>query len=670
MTVTHIGNGVLRGLAADTKPTTYPAGATFLETDTGNQFYWNGTTWTAMGGGSGSNNEPYSYFVYKSGATYYAKNGATGVLDYNNANADNVLTSIISAISPAGTPTTIEFGPGDFNIAATFTAINSGRVGNIKIKGQGAGITNFVLQTSISSAGRGFDIAGAVSGTGKNLTVNCVKSVDQVTVSTTDAANFAVGDYVLLRSNRLWDTSASSSATALQGEIHKIISVNTGTGVIVFDDRTWDSYATADTSNIIKLSMLKNITLEDFTIKPVSAAYTDTHAAYLRFYFIDNLQIRGVEMQDNVGEASSGFRLESIINSKLDILVTQTGLVAYHELPDTGQYGVYLGSACQQVQVNLIAKGRFRHCFTTGGIAGANNAGVQRGIRVSGIASGTSNSPFDTHRDTESITFANCVSIAQHQGINDTTHTYITAGITNRAKNVTITGCNLSGHNSGISVSWEADDVTIVGNTIHDCPSFTDDASYGYGIRINDLFSGKISKGPVIVGNNIFDCGGYAIWGEGGNHDTIIESNRIENCKNIRFVDSNNCMLIGNRIKNGASAALQMTATSTGWTITNNNTTGSAASTLVGTNIVRNNTGIGGEASGLYQANGTGSQTVFNIAHGLSAAPAIAIVTPDSDDAQPPYTVTKDATNIIVTFPFAPPTGTNNVKFFWQGSVY
>jgi hypothetical protein len=40
------------GLAADTKPTTgVPTGSTFLETDTGLIYYWNGTAWSQTGGG-------------------------------------------------------------------------------------------------------------------------------------------------------------------------------------------------------------------------------------------------------------------------------------------------------------------------------------------------------------------------------------------------------------------------------------------------------------------------------------------------------------------------------------------------------------------------------------------------------------------------------------------
>jgi hypothetical protein len=55
MTIVYIGDGQLRGLSSDTKPTTYATGTTFLETDTGGQYYWNGSAWTSMAsGGIGS----------------------------------------------------------------------------------------------------------------------------------------------------------------------------------------------------------------------------------------------------------------------------------------------------------------------------------------------------------------------------------------------------------------------------------------------------------------------------------------------------------------------------------------------------------------------------------------------------------------------------------------
>lgn len=68
---------------------------------------------------------------------------------------------------------------------------------------------------------------------------------------------------------------------------------------------------------------------------------------------------------------------------------------------------------------------------------------------------------------------------------------------------------------------------------------------------------------------------------------------------------------------------------------------------------------------GLIQFNGTASQTVFNIPHTLGVLPTSVAVAPASVDALGDYVVTKDTTNIIVTYQEAPPSGVNNVKFEW-----
>lgn len=75
------------------------------------------------------------------------------------------------------------------------------------------------------------------------------------------------------------------------------------------------------------------------------------------------------------------------------------------------------------------------------------------------------------------------------------------------------------------------------------------------------------------------------------------------------------------------------------------------------------------EASGVSTQNGTGAQTVFNIAHGLAGAPRAAIVTPGSTAATGAYFVTFDATNVIVTFTVAPASGSSNVVLNWQAEM-
>jgi hypothetical protein len=71
-------------------------------------------------------------------------------------------------------------------------------------------------------------------------------------------------------------------------------------------------------------------------------------------------------------------------------------------------------------------------------------------------------------------------------------------------------------------------------------------------------------------------------------------------------------------------------------------------------------------AGGSRQFNGTGSQTVFNIPHTLTGGiPSIFFALPKTNDTIGRYTVTADATNVIITYNTAPPSGTNNVDFVW-----
>ena len=101
-----------------------------------------------------------------------------------------------------------------------------------------------------------------------------------------------------------------------------------------------------------------------------------------------------------------------------------------------------------------------------------------------------------------------------------------------------------------------------------------------------------------------------------------------------------------------------------------NNVTGGFYSN--GTNvglIIERNKGYVTENGGSSTQSGNGSTKVFNIAHGLASAPTIPIAVAGSDDAIGPFKVTSDATNIIITYPVAPPNGTSNLIWRWRGQV-
>ena len=72
---------------------------------------------------------------------------------------------------------------------------------------------------------------------------------------------------------------------------------------------------------------------------------------------------------------------------------------------------------------------------------------------------------------------------------------------------------------------------------------------------------------------------------------------------------------------------------------------------------------------GIATFSGDGSTTTFNIPHGLLSAPSVYNVSPLTPDADAPRTVTADASNIIITYSTAPPSGTDNLKFYWEAKV-
>lgn len=64
---------------------------------------------------------------------------------------------------------------------------------------------------------------------------------------------------------------------------------------------------------------------------------------------------------------------------------------------------------------------------------------------------------------------------------------------------------------------------------------------------------------------------------------------------------------------------------------------------------------------------GNGSQTAFNIPHGLGGTPLSYYAKPLTDAAGAKRTVTVTSTNIVVTYTTAPASGTNNLRLRWGG---
>jgi hypothetical protein len=132
-----------------------------------------------------------------------------------------------------------------------------------------------------------------------------------------------------------------------------------------------------------------------------------------------------------------------------------------------------------------------------------------------------------------------------------------------------------------------------------------------------------------------------------------------------------------NKTVNATNNTITDTSQATGDLLKNNGSKFVRMAKGTGLQVLRTNSGatdlewatLDNEKVGKAQANGNGSTTVFNIAHGMGSTPTYAFVSVAQSGTTTPsiarsYTV--DSTNIVVTFASAPSSGTNNVVIYWQ----
>lgn len=76
----------------------------------------------------------------------------------------------------------------------------------------------------------------------------------------------------------------------------------------------------------------------------------------------------------------------------------------------------------------------------------------------------------------------------------------------------------------------------------------------------------------------------------------------------------------------------------------------------------------GAPKHGVSSFSPNGSATVFSQAHGLGKVPTSKSVVPLNTLSGQKSTVTADGTNLIITYPTAPPAGTGTLKFRWSAA--
>lgn len=115
MTVIRLRNNAYTGLSSDTKPTTVATNSTFLETDTGINWIYNGSSWVVLP--IDGLQQAANYTIYISGSNVKARNQVTEVTT-SNTDASTTIKSVISALSNGGI---INFMPGTYTIQSPLT---------------------------------------------------------------------------------------------------------------------------------------------------------------------------------------------------------------------------------------------------------------------------------------------------------------------------------------------------------------------------------------------------------------------------------------------------------------------------------------------------------------------------------------------------------------------
>jgi len=497
------------------------------------------------------------------------------------------IQAAITALTPSGGKIFVKAGT--YPIKQTIQI----QASNVHIQGEGMGITNFVADKATMTASPALQVNNPAVGTPLALLADAKKGDTTVTLSPADAATLTVGDYFLLFSEKPVDAEIS---TKHAGEIKQIVGVDPSTGAITVDDQIYDTYLIADSAAMARVSMLRNITLSDFSITTLAEVFTGA-AGLTTFRFVDNLQIERVEAHHAF---IAGISLLSVLNSKISDCYIHH--IRDRQPPQNVHYGIVVSAASQNISITGCRFSHTRHAVTTGGVSGSLENGVQRDIVISNCTSMAADTAhFDTHDPAENVSYVGCMAIG---GVpNPPPAGQVVAGFQMRGANSSIVGCSvLQAVGKGIMIfegrgnpqfHTGSDGAMITGNLIAGVQSIA--GTLGIGIHLDSSGTSR----HAIVGNVIKQCEGSAIQGEGGNNDIVVSGNVLDGTNgvvsdaSIVFHSAERITITGNKIVNNQMGSpIGMKGSSKDWHIANNsfaqNTDDSPAPLSIDSTVINN----------------------------------------------------------------------------------
>jgi len=332
------------------------------------------------------------------------------------------IQAAINALPPAGGKIFVKAGT--YVVSLTIRIEQS----NVHIQGEGMGITNIVTAETMT-ASPAVQVFNPNAGNALPLLTDTLKGETAVTLSPTDAATLTPGDYVLLHSKKPVDAEDPQKHA---GEVKQVVTVDALTGVITVADQIYDAYLVADSAAVARITLLRNVTLSDFSVTTLAPFYT-ANTGFTSFRFVENLQIERVESHHAY---VSGIQLLSVLNSNISDCYIHH--IRDKQPPANVHYGIEVSSASQNVSITGCRFSHTRHAVTTGGSSGALANGVQRNIVVSNCTSMAADTAhFDTHDPAENVSYVGCVAIGGVPAVEEV------VGFQMRGANSSIVGCSV-----------------------------------------------------------------------------------------------------------------------------------------------------------------------------------------------------------------------------------
>lgn len=423
------------------------------------------------------------------------------------------------------------------------------------------------------------------------LASNAVEGAYTVVVTAGQGIKFSAGDYVLLTAEDLYNYP---SASVKRGEIKQVESVATDT--ITFRESLYESYTTANTATLRKLSLINNIVLDNVNIIGTN---TENHLNIgLSVNYVDNIQIVNSSFTNNdlYGLALYNTINFFVNNNKFDgVRYTGSGV---------SFYGVVLLNCSQWGQISHNRGQELRHLVTT--TSSSSYYGqpyfniINENIIRNAMAGGAYASwAYENHGFGRWITWANNIADSCYSGINIEKGDQLVIG--NIFKNVRSTGINFD------TDGRELKNILISNNVIS---KVTSDSSSGTisgivfqnhasQVRENILITSNIIEGFGLSGRQDFGIRIFPGSGDGKNctltNNLIINNGSYESTDYGAYIQQGGWQLRNNTIKDYErgisilSGANDVTVSGNNFSVTTISSTQPQLTTASNKNIFTNN---------------------------------------------------------------------------------